>query len=125
VVVLLNWEGFEAPLPDMAAAAVALAITMHVSGQQPLHPRAQVVIATRPHDQMEMVGHQAKAHEPHRHPRTSLLEQPHERVMIVGIVEDLGPAVAAVEDMVAIATHRSSCCPRHARIVVGFGRPGK
>jgi hypothetical protein len=125
MVVLFNRESLEPPLPDMAAAPVTLAVTVHVSCQQPLHPRTQVAIAIRPQHQVEVVGHQAKAHEPHRQPGAGLLQQPHEIVGIVGIMEDLGAAVATIKHVVTIATHRCSRCPRHARIIAVARRPDK
>ena len=52
-----------------------------------------------------MVRHQTVADQPHRHASTGLAEQANEAMVIVGIVEDPRPAVAAVKGMVAIATH--------------------
>jgi len=96
-------------LPDVAAAAVAV----YVCRQQPLHPGAEVVVATGPEHEVEVIGHQTKADQPHRHASTGLTQEPNEAVVVVGIVEDLGPAVAAIEGMVAIATDRGSRCAWH------------
>ena len=115
----------ETALPDVAAAAVAPAIAVHVGGQQPLHPGVQVVRAARPEDEVEVVGHRTKADEPQGHAGTGQAEQPHEAVVVVGIVEDLRPAVTAVEDVVAVATDRGSRSPGHAAIIAAGGLCGK
>jgi len=44
VVVVLDREGLEAALPDMAAGAVAAVIATGVGGEQPLHPAPEVAI---------------------------------------------------------------------------------
>jgi hypothetical protein len=98
---------------------------MHVSGEQPLHLGAQVVIAGRPEDEVEMVGHQTKADQTHGHAGASLTQEPDEVVIVVGVVKDLGAAVAAVESMVAQATDRSSRSSRHEEIVANHRLDGK
>jgi hypothetical protein len=60
VVVLLDWEGLETVLPNVAAGLILLLITACVRGQQPVHEAAKVVVAFRPEGEVEMVGHQAK-----------------------------------------------------------------
>ncbi len=125
VVVLRDGKGFEPALPDVAAAPVAAAVAVHVGGQQPLHPGTQVVVAAGPEDEVEVVGHQAKADQPHRDAGAGLAEEADEAVVVVGVVEDPGAAVAAVEGVVAVAAHRGSRGSGHGRIVAVGGRGGK
>src|SRR5205085_2220773 len=72
MIVLLDGKGFEAALPDMAAASVALPVAVDVGGQQPLHPPAQVPIPARPEDQVEVVGEQAEPDQAHGQAGTGL-----------------------------------------------------
>ena len=125
MLVLLDGEGFEAALPDVAAAPVTLAVAMHVGRQEPLHPGAEVVVAPRPEDEVEVIGHQTKADQPHRHAGAGLTEEPDEAMVVVGVVKDLGPAVATIEGVVAITTDRGSRRAGHGGIVAANGLAGK
>ena len=117
VFILIDGEGFEAALPDVAAAAVTLAVAVHVSGQEPLHPGAQVAIAMRPEYSVEMIGHHAKAHEAHRYAGARLAKEAHEVMVVIVVMKDPGPAIAAIKGMVAIAAKISASGSRHGTIV--------
>ena len=62
---------------------------------------------------MEVVGHQAERQQAHREAGGGIGEQADEGVVVVVGVEDFGPAIAAVEGMVAEAAGGSACGPWH------------
>ena len=74
---------------------------------------------------MEVVGHQTKSEEPHRHTRTRLPEQRDKGVVIVVVMKYPGPAIAAIKGMVAIAAHGGSRGSRHGAIVEGSTEASK
>ena len=59
MLILLDWEGLEPPLPDMAAGVVVPQLAAHVSHQEPVHPAAEVTIVVGPETQVDVIGHQA------------------------------------------------------------------
>src|SRR5271165_1355369 len=66
---------------------VVTEIPTHVRGQQPVHPAAQVAVATGPKHEMEMVRHQAVGHDPHRHADAGLAHNPDESRQVPILVE--------------------------------------
>lgn len=100
VAVLLDGESLEAPLPDVAAAAVVAVIPPDMRGHQPLHPAAQVAVVVRPEHQVEMVGHQAQCEDAHGQALAGGLKQAKEGVVVVGLLEDGGAAIAPIEHVV-------------------------
>ena len=60
-----------------------------------------------------MVHHQTEADESHGHASTCLPEQTDEAVVVLFIVEDPCPAIAAIQGMVTIPTNGRSRCSRH------------
>ena len=75
----MHRKRFESPLPDMAAAFIISMVTANVRRHEPLHPATQVSIFMRPQQQMEMVCHQTKTRQPHRHIFVRLPHQIHKR----------------------------------------------
>ena len=59
MIVCLDGEGPETPLPDMAAAMVLLMVAADMRRREPHHVLAEVAVAARPQHQMEVIGHQA------------------------------------------------------------------
>ena len=82
--------------------------------QQPLDPSAEVAVGVGADHQMEVVGHQAVTQEVHREPGGGVAHGVDEGVVVRRLVEDLGAAVAAVEDVIPCVGDRSSCSPGHA-----------
>jgi hypothetical protein len=96
-----------------------------MGGQQPLHPRAHLLIGTGPQDQVKMIRQQTKGHQPHGQAGTGLPEKPDKAVVIVGVVENLGAAIAPVQGMVTISAEVSAGCTGHAGIVPPIGEHRK
>ena len=63
---MLDREGLEAALPDVAAGMVVPMVATHMGIRQPMHPAAKVAFLMRPQHEMEVVGHQTPR-EGHRH----------------------------------------------------------
>jgi hypothetical protein len=68
MVVVLDGERLEPPLPDMAAGAVVAVLASGVGHEQPLHPAAQVAVGSGADHQVEVVGHQAVPEDIQREP---------------------------------------------------------
>ncbi len=113
VLVLLHGEGLEAALPDVAAAAILLAVAADVGGHEPVHPGAEVGIAVGPDGTVEVIGHQAVRQQAHGHAGRSLAEEVGEGGVVAVMVEDLSAGVATVEGVVAVAAHGSACGSGH------------
>jgi len=123
VVVLLDRERLEAALPDVAAVAVAGRMAADVGGHGPVHPPARVAVLAGPDDEVEMVGYEALAEQPHRDAQANLGEQAEECGVVPLVTEDLNPGVAPVEDVVAGAAGRGPDGSRH-RIISSEQRRG-
>jgi hypothetical protein len=102
MVILLDRKGLETALPDVAAGMVMAVIAADVGVHQPGHPGAQVAVADRPEDQVEMVGHQAVGQDAHRPSPAGFLDQPGEGGVVGRLVDDLRACVAAIEDTIAV-----------------------
>src|SRR6266404_7572629 len=64
-----------------------------------------------------MIGHQAIGQDAQRHAGAGLAQQADEGVVIALVVEDLGPAVAAVDDVVTVAAHGGTGSAWHGAII--------
>ena len=82
MVVFLDRECLETPLPNMTAALVDFAIAANMDGQEPMHPTAQMAVMFGPKSQMKMVGHQAIGQHPHFDPSAGLPNKANEGVEI-------------------------------------------
>src|SRR5262245_12292878 len=80
-----------------------------------------------PEEEMKVVGHQAVAENPHRQAFAGRLKEGDEGDVVRFLVEDVGPGVAAIEDVVAPTTERGASCARHGvkRITPGTDWQGK
>jgi hypothetical protein len=76
--------------------------------QQPLHPLAQVAVVMGPQDQVEMIRHPTIAEYAHRQALAGVADQLDKRPIVAVLVEDGGPAVAAVNNVVTIASARGT-----------------
>jgi len=117
VLVLLDGERLEPPLPDVTAGAMMKMITPYVGGHQPLHPAGKIAIAARPQDQVKVIGHQAPGQHPHGHALAGRLEEINERLVVAILAEDPGATVAAVGHVIADATDGRSGGSRHGRML--------
>ena len=53
MVVCWNGESVEAPLPDLAAATLLLALTPNVGRPEPMHPLAAIAVAVGPNRKVQ------------------------------------------------------------------------
>jgi hypothetical protein len=104
VLILLDGEGFEAPLPDVTIRMVVRMIPPDVRRQEPLHPSAQIAVGARPKREVQMVRHQAESHHPHRQSDASFRDQRHEGGVVSLLVIDLSPAVSSIDGVIAEPT---------------------
>ena len=113
VVALLDRKGPKTALVHVSAAVVVLMITADMGGKQPAHVIAQVAVAARPEDEMEVVGHEAIGQEADRDAFAGLAEQLEEGSEIAVLVEDGAARVPAVENVVAVTAQGSASIARH------------
>src|SRR5438309_1074604 len=66
-----------------------------------MHAGTQISFTHRPHGQMEVVGHEAKANGPYPESGRGFGKEADEGIVIARVMEDLGAAVTAVEDVKA------------------------
>ncbi len=90
----LDGKRLESPLPDMATALVMPMITANVRRHEPLHPATQVPILMRPQQQVEMVCHQTKTCQPHRHVFMSFSHETHKRREVIILMKDVTASIA-------------------------------
>jgi hypothetical protein len=108
VFILLDWECFEASLPDVARAVIMSEIAAGMSGEQPVHPAAQVAIVNRPESQMKVIGHDTVGEQPDRVTKPCFGDQGDKGLVVLRLVKDRGAAVAPVQDMIAVPPPRTS-----------------
>jgi len=111
MLVFLDRERLEPPLPDVPARLVMAMIAADVRRQEPLHPPAEIAIARRPEHRMEVLRHQAIAQNPHRESLGRRADQSDEGRIIVDLMKDLRPGIPLVEDLVTVISLRGSGCP--------------
>lgn len=116
MLVFLDWECLESPLPDVSARLVMTMVSADMRCQEPLHPSAEVAVARRPEHQMEVVRHQAIAQNSHREPIGRGPDQFDECRVIVDLMEDLRPGIPSVEDMITVVGLRGSGSAWHDSI---------
>lgn len=107
-------KGLESPLPHVPGGAVAPVKAAHVRRQQPLQITRKIPLGSGPKDQMKVIRHEAKTQNAHRHPLAGRLQQIEKAAVVGGVVKHLGAGIAAVQDVVAKTTDRSSSGARHA-----------
>jgi hypothetical protein len=79
-------------------------IAAHMRVQQPMHPAAQIAILTGPDSEMEMIGHETIADQPHRDAEPGFTDQSEEALVVPRLAEDSGAGIATIQDMVAITS---------------------
>jgi hypothetical protein len=109
VIILFDRKRLEPPLPEVSTGFVMLVIPSHMGVLYPVHPRAEVAIGLRLHDQMEVIGHVAVAEDRQRQFDAGVADGLDEGLVVFGFMEDLIPGVTTVDDVVADATQRGSC----------------
>jgi hypothetical protein len=113
--VLLDRKSLKTALPDVPAAMIVLAVTPYVRVEQPVHPPAQVAILGGDNDQVEVVGHQAKAQNGKGNFNTGMGHR-FKKGLIIGLfTKDRGAIIAPIEHMIANPANRSSARTRHER----------
>lgn len=113
--VVLNGKTLEAALPDMAMTPVVPMITPHMTGHPPLHERAESGRDSWLHDEMKMIGHQAKAKNLDGISGFCRAAQIKEGGIVGVLVKDGCAAVATVQDVVGVSGAVSARNPRHGR----------
>jgi hypothetical protein len=117
MLVFLDRKRVRPPLPNMPAESVVPVVAARMRGEQPVKPVGQVVVSLGPEHDMEVVGHQAPAQDAHGDAGSRLAHEPGESGIIIGAVESLGPAVAAVDHVITIAADGGTSGSWHAAIV--------
>lgn len=118
VMVLLNRETLEAPLPDMAMTAVVPMIAPDMTGHPPLHEGTERARGGGLHDEVKMIGHQADAEELDGVGGFRGGEQVEKGGVIAVLVEDRGTPVPPIEDMVGVSSRFSTRNSRHEKSTV-------
>lgn len=75
--------------------------------------RAEVAIAVRPKHEMERVRHEAVSQQTHRQTHRRLAHRLKECGVILGLVNDLGPGIAAIQDVMTKTGLAGAGRPRH------------
>jgi hypothetical protein len=88
-------------------------ITAYVGRQEPAHIITEIAIVEWPQGQVKMVGHQAIGEQTHGSSFAGLAEQLEKGIEVPILVEHGAAAVASIEDMVTVATLRSTSSTRH------------
>lgn len=113
MIVLLDGEGAEAALINVATAVIMLVVAADMSGEQPHHVGAEIAVVAGPEGEVEMVGHQAIGEQTHGEAFSRLAQQFDEGGEVAVFLEDGASGVAAVEDVVAVAALASSWVAWH------------
>ena len=92
-------------------------VSSHVGGEKPLHPSTQVAVPPRPEHQVEVIGHEAIGEDSHRPPSTGFIDEAHERLVVLRLVEHPRASVAAIDHVITDIADRSPCRPRHVRML--------
>src|SRR5437867_6057615 len=87
--------------------------SLGVRHAKPSHVFGKIAIATRPEHEVPMIGHQAVAQEPHRHPLACRLENLLKRLIVGRLSKDLVPSHGAIEHVEYQATSRHTFSPGH------------
>jgi hypothetical protein len=96
MIVVLDDERLESPLPNVPAGTVMAVIASGVGHEQPLHPSAQVAVGLRTYHQVKMVRHQTVPEHIHGKPSAGVDDGLDEGVVVAGLMEYGLAAVAAL-----------------------------
>jgi hypothetical protein len=91
-------------------------ITAPMSGQEPVHPPAQLAVGLGPERNVEMVGHHTIGKQPRWMPERCLRHHLDEGLKVPILVEDPGASVSSIEDVVTVTAGRSSPGAWHGRL---------
>jgi hypothetical protein len=108
MLVVLDGEGLETPLPDVPAMMVVAEVAPDVGGQEPMHPPPEVAVIVWPEHQMEVITQQAIGREPHGQSDLGLADGLEEGEVVALLVEHVGASVAAIDDVVTGVPGRGS-----------------
>ena len=108
MLIRLDGKSAKAALPDMTARLIVAMVAADVARREPLHPVAEIAVFSRPEDHVEVIGQQAIGQQPHLVGIGCLAKQFDELGIIAGLVEDFGPGISAVENVITKAAGR---CP--------------
>jgi hypothetical protein len=92
-------------------------IALDVGVGDPSHEAGEIPIAMRPKNQMPMIRHQAEAENSAGDAIEAFFDNLQKREVVAGLVEDLGTAIGAVEDMIDNATGTDASWPSHGQMV--------
>ncbi len=106
--VLLDSKGLEATLPDTAARLAAQVVAMRVSGQQPVHPAADVAGDLLCDDEVDVIGHHAGCQERERVSSLRLSDQSKEGVVVARVFEEPRAVIAATDDVIVATGDQGS-----------------
>src|SRR5581483_3135446 len=98
VIILLDDRAFEAPLPDMADAAVLAMIAPGMRDGERLQNAADGLAGRRAEQKVKMVGHQAVAEQLERIAELRLAQGMEESAIIGRACEDGVAIIAAIDD---------------------------
>ena len=86
-----------------------------VGDREPLHERGKLVVLLRPQNQVPMIGHQAKAADPHGKQAAGFGQDFLERLEVGGLVEEAPPPHASIENVVHVTPRRDSRSSGHCQ----------
>ena len=118
MIVVLDDERLESPLPNVPAGTVVAVIASGVGHEQPLHPSAQVAVSLGTHQQVTTIRYQTVPEHIHGKPSAGVDDGLDEGVLVAGLMEDGLAAVAAVEHVIQHAANRGSGSSWHAKIAM-------
>jgi len=101
MLILLNRESLESPLPNVSATSVVLMIETNVGRQQPLHPLAEISVQVRPENQMKVIRHNTVAEHSHANATTGFIEPVNECPVITAFPKNPLPAIAPIDNVIA------------------------
>ena len=92
-------------------------VPFRMSGQQPMHPAADIAVDVGPKNQMEMVRHQTVSENPHRDLLAGKPHQRYECFVVFFIVIHGRTVIAAINDVITIASDHCSGCSGHSAML--------
>jgi hypothetical protein len=106
-----RWHGesVEAPLPDLAAATLLLALTPDLGRPEPLQPLAAIAVAVGPNHKGDVMGHPAVSPDAQGEAGAGLSDALHQVGVVALVGEDRVASVAPIEGVAAETAPRGSC----------------
>ncbi len=113
MLILLDDKTLETPLPYMPVGPIDLVMSPDVCCHQPLHPSAQFFRLLRPHDHVEVIGHQAVGKNLDRVESSAQPQEIREGLEVFVLVENSPVPVPTVVDVVDKSISKGSLDARH------------